>query len=81
MAEDPPENPADRPANTLYFGTEGDEKQLLIRVYLSDEGYDGAGWGPADGPYTDGPGYWVEGTLPDGTPLSEEEVIEHFAHP
>jgi hypothetical protein len=81
LAEDPPEDPADRPANTLYVGTEGTETQLMLRIYVSDEGWDGAGWGPADRPSTEGPGYWAEGTLPDGTQLSEEEVIEHFSRP
>src|SRR6266496_2472476 len=80
-AEDPPAGPAGRPANTMYVGTEETEIQLMYRIYLSDEGYDGAGWGPADGPFTDGRGYTLEGTLADGTPLTEEQVVQRFGRP
>ena len=81
LAQDPPENPADRPTNTMYVGTEETEIQLMYRIYLSDEGYDGAGWGPADGPSMEGRGYTLEGTLADGTPLTEEQVAERFGRP
>jgi len=81
VAEDAPENPADRPTNTVYVGTEEKEIQLVFRIYLSDEGYDGAGWGPADSPSKAGPGYTFDGKLADGTVLSAEEVVERFSRP
>src|SRR6266536_1061442 len=68
-------------AMTMRVGTEESEIQLMYRIYLSDEGYDGAGWGPADGPFTDGRGYTLEGTLADGTPLTEKQVVERFGRP
>jgi hypothetical protein len=46
LAEDPPKDPADRPANTMYVGTQETGTQLMYRIYVSDEGWDGAGWGP-----------------------------------
>jgi hypothetical protein len=81
LAQDPPQDPADRRTNTMYVGTEETETQLMYRIYVSDEGWDGAGWGPADSPSTEGPGYTVEGKLADGTPLSGEEVVERFSRP
>jgi len=81
LAEDAPESPADRPTNAMYVGTEETEIQLMYRIYLSDEGYDGAGWEPADSPASGVPGYTLEGKLADGTSLSEEEVVERFARP
>ena len=65
----------------MYVGSEGEIFELMFRIYVSDEGWDGAGWAPAEGPATEGPGYWLDGTLPDGTPLSNEGVIEHFSRP
>jgi hypothetical protein len=49
LAEDPPQNPADHPRNTVYVGR--DEKMILagFRIYVSDKSYDGAGWGPGAG--------------------------------
>jgi len=81
VAEDPPEVPADRPTNTLYVGTDEKTLVLVYRIYMSDEGYDGAGWGPGDMPSTEGPGYTFEGRLADGTMLSQSEVVERFARP
>jgi hypothetical protein len=81
LAEDPPANPGNRPANTLYVGIDGAETELMYRIYVSDEGWDGAGWGPADSPSAEGPGYTVEGMLDDGTPLSGEQVVERFSRP
>jgi hypothetical protein len=78
VAEDPPENPADRGTNTLYIGTDGETFYPVFRIYVSDEGYDGAGWGPGDSPSTEGPGYTFEGKLADGTRLSQSEVVEKF---
>jgi hypothetical protein len=81
LAQDPPPEGTALPANTSYVGT--DEKMLLaaVRIYVSDEGYDGAGWGPADGPSNEGPGITFEGKLADGTVLSEEEVVKQFGRP
>jgi hypothetical protein len=45
--------------------------QLAVRVYLSDEGYDGMGWGPGDTPAAE-PGLSYEGQLAYGTRLSAE---------
>ncbi len=73
--------PPQRAKNTLYVGREGDELEAVIRIYLPDEGYDGAGWGPAAAPYsgTGLPSY--EATLADGTRLSADEVVKRIARP
>jgi hypothetical protein len=39
------------------------------------------GWGPADSPSAEGPGYTVEGRLADGTLLSGEQVVGRFSRP
>ena len=46
VAADAPEDAKDRRPNTLYAGTDGGELQMVMRIYLSDQGSDGAGWGP-----------------------------------
>jgi hypothetical protein len=73
--------PTNRERNTLYVGKEGGELQLVMRIYLSDQGQDGAGWGPTDQPSRARglPSY--EGTLADGTKLDTAGVIKHFALP
>ena len=81
FAEDPPKDPAQRPKNTIYVGREGQELQPGFRIYVTDEGYDGAGWGPGDRPSQDGPGVTYEATLSDGTHLSGEEVVKRFSRP
>lgn len=81
LAENPPKNPADRAKNTVYVGREGKELMAGFRIYLSDEGYDGAGWGPWDVPSSDGPGISYEGKLADGTKLSAAEVDKQFSRP
>jgi len=80
LAEDVPKNDAARATNTIYVGRNGQEVQLAVRVYLSDAGYDGMGWGPADLPAAE-PGFTYEGRLADGTPLSAEETAKHFGRP
>jgi hypothetical protein len=80
LAEEPPRDKAGRAANTLYVGRDGQQVQLAARVYLSDQGYDGMGWGPADTPATE-PGFTYEGRLVDGTRLSELETAKHFGRP
>lgn len=79
IADNPPKNSADRKKNTVYVGREGKELFAGFRIYLSDEGYDGAGWGPCDVPSTAGALFTYEGKLADGTMLSAEEVVEKFA--
>jgi hypothetical protein len=81
LAEDAPKSRVDRPKNTVYVGR--DEKQILcgFRIYVSDEGYDGAGLAPGDSPSTEGPAFTYEGTLADGTRLSAEDVVRRFARP
>jgi hypothetical protein len=78
LAEEAPKNPADRAKNTVYIGR--DEKPIFggFRMYVSDKGYDGAGWGPADTPSLEGPGVTYEAKLSDGTRLSGEEVVKRF---
>lgn len=81
VAEDAPADVTQRKPNTMYAGTSGAELQLVIRVYLPDQGMDGAGWGPADTPFTGRglPSY--EGTLADGTKLNLAEVAKQFGRP
>jgi hypothetical protein len=81
LAEDAPTDADKRAQNTLYVGSDGGEIQAVIRIYLSDQGYDGAGWGPASSPaaFNGFPTY--EGTLADGTKLSAAEVVKQFARP
>ena len=81
LAEAPPANPADRPKNTVYVGRDEKEVQAGFRIYVSDEGYDGAGWGPADAPSLEGPPLIYEGKLADGARLSGEEVVKRFGRP
>ena len=80
-AVDAPADPKLREKNTLYAGHDGGELQGVIRIYLSDQGSDGAGWGPASSPFAGRglPSY--EATLVDGTRLSAEEVVRRFARP
>ena len=81
LAEEAPQDGAQRAKNTLYVGRDGADLQGVIRIYLADQDKDGAGWGPNDASFakTGFPVY--EGTLPDGTRLSAEEVVQHFAKP
>jgi hypothetical protein len=79
-AEDAPKNRADRATNTVYVGRDEQEVQLAVRVYLSDEGYDGMGWGAADSPAAE-PGFTYEGRLADGTRLSADDTAKRFSRP
>jgi hypothetical protein len=56
IANEAPKDSAKKPKNTLFVGS--DEKEILagFRIYVSDDGYDGAGWAPADTPSLEGPG-------------------------
>ena len=81
LAEDALADPKQAVANTLYAGSEGSELQFVNRIYLADQGWDGAGWGLASSPSA-GRGLPVyEGMLADGTKLTAEEVVEQFARP
>jgi hypothetical protein len=81
LAEDPPGNRADWPKNTLYVGRDEKEVMAGFRIYVSDRGYDGAGWGPGDGPSFEGPGITYEGALADGTKLTAADVEKRFSRP
>ena len=81
VTDDPPKNRAERAKNTVYSGKEEREIQCVFRIYMSDEGYDGAGWGPASSPSTKGFPLICEARLADGTKLSGEEVANRFATP
>lgn len=81
IAVDPPTNPADRVPNTLYAGRSGGLLQMVMRIYMPDQGQDGAGWGPSDQPSRARglPSY--DGTLADGTKLDAADVVRQFVRP
>lgn len=80
VAADAPADAKHREPNTLYAGKDGGELQLVIRIYLADQGWDGTGWGPASSSFAGHlPTY--EGTLADGTKLTAEQVVKQFARP
>jgi hypothetical protein len=54
---------------------------MVLRVYLADQGRDGAGWGPPLTPFAGGGLPTYEGTLADGTRLSGEQVLKQFTKP
>lgn len=81
VAEDPPANPKKRAPNTLYGGSNGELLQFVNRIYLSDQGWDGAGWAPASSPSAETGFPVYVGTLADGTKLSAEEVVRQFGRP
>jgi hypothetical protein len=80
-ALDAPANAADHAKNTVYIGKEGKTIFAGFRVYVSDKGYDGMGWGPAETPATEGPGVTYDAKLADGRKVSEQEVNKRFAKP
>lgn len=81
VADDAPGDPRSRRQNTLYVGHDGGSIQAVLRIYLPDQGFDGAGWLPADAPSGARglPSY--EGLLADGTQLTAEEVVRRWARP
>jgi hypothetical protein len=81
VAADEPADAKDRARNTVYIGKDGRTIIAGFRIYVSDRGYDGAGWGPADTPSTDGPAITYEARLADGSRLSQEEVGKRFGKP
>jgi hypothetical protein len=78
MTKDAPANAAERAKNTVYLGNQTRTIFGGFRMYVSDKGYDGAGWAPADVPSLEGPGITYEATLADGTKLPEAEVNKRF---
>ncbi|MGY6276069.1 DUF1254 domain-containing protein [Methylomonas sp. MgM2] len=81
IAANPPADSKRRAKNTLYAGKDGGELQFVNRIYLADQGWDGAGWGPAD---TSWPGRGLPtytGKLANGKKLSAEEVVKRFGRP
>jgi hypothetical protein len=81
LADDAPKNKKQRTANTLYVGKNGGELMFVSRTYLSDQGSDGAGWGPADTPDRGLGLPTYTGTLKDGAKLSAAEVVKQFGRP
>ncbi len=78
VTDKPPANPADRAKNTMYAGPQERSIQVVFRIYVTDQGYDGAGLGRGDSPSPAEPLVTYEATLADGTRLSSEEVVERF---
>jgi len=78
IAKDAPATPADQAKSTVYVGNKDQTIFGGFRMYVSDKGYDGAGWGPGDGPSHEGQGLTYEATLADGTKLSGQEVDKRF---
>lgn len=81
LAEDAPSDPKRRAPNTLYAGKDGGELEMVVRIYLPDQGYDGTGWGPASSPFGGRGLPTYEGTLADGTKLDSAQVVKQFARP
>lgn len=81
LAEDPPAAAKQRKANTLYVGKHGGELMFVNRTYLSDQGRDGTGWGPAASPDLGAGMPTYTGTLANGTKLSSAEVVKQFGRP
>src|SRR4029453_491926 len=80
-ADEAPADKQQRASNTLYVGKSGAELMFVNRTYLSDQGSDGAGWGPADTPARGAGLPTYTGTLVDGTQLSAAEVVKQFGRP
>jgi len=78
LTKDAPTNTAERAKNTVYLGNKAQTILGGFRMYVSDKGYDGTGWGPADVPSRDGLGLTYEATLADGSKLSQEEATKRF---
>ena len=75
VAADAPKQRADRAGNTLYAGREERVIQIVVRIYVSDRPFDGAGLARADRPSSVGSLLTYEATLADGRRLSTEELI------
>ena len=78
LATDAPKDASSAARNSLYVGREGSELMFATRIYLPDQGWDGAGWGLASSPFAEGALPTYEGELADGTKLSAAEVVARF---
>jgi hypothetical protein len=78
IAKDAPANLADRAKNTVYLGNANQTIFGGFRMYVSDKGYDGTGWGPGDRPSHEAPGLTYTATLADGSKLSQAEATKRF---
>jgi len=67
--------------NTLYVGRDSADLEGVIRIYLADQGKDGAGWGPADSSSAETGFPTYEATLADGTKLNAQQIVQQFAKP
>jgi len=70
VAADAPADARDCQPNTMYAGADGGDLEMVLRVYLSDQGSDGAGWGPWASADDEGGLPELELTLADGTRLT-----------
>jgi len=78
-AQDASKSSKNEEPNTLNIGGDGGTLMYVTRIYLSDQGWDGAGWGPASTPGAGSGMPTYEGFLADGTRLSAEDVVEQFS--
>ncbi len=78
-AQDPPTEKSNREVNTLYTGDDEAVLEVVIRIYLPDQGMDGAGWGYADAPKVFGGLPTFEGELADGSKISNKEIVEKWS--
>lgn len=81
LAKDPPSTGQERSTNTIYVGNKGEPIQLIFRIYLSDEGYDGAGLALWDQASSEGPAFIYDAVLEDGTPLTREQIDSDWSQP
>ncbi len=80
-ARNVPDDASQRETNTLYVGDDGGVIQAVMRIYLSDQGRDGAGWGSAAAPTAEAGFPTYTATLADGTQLSADEVVQQLSRP
>jgi hypothetical protein len=78
VAEDVPEDATKRKTNALYAGKDGGMLLGVLRLYLSEQGWDGTGFRPANNPVS-GPVFRYEGTLADGTHLYVFRTFRTFS--
>jgi hypothetical protein len=77
LADEPPNDGAARPKNTLYVGRDVEELQAVFLIYASDQSYDGPGVAPGDVPSTERI-FTYEGQLANGTRLTQADVAQQF---
>jgi hypothetical protein len=81
LAGDAPTDPKLRLPNNLYVGKNGGMIQAVLRLYLSDHGWDGGGWGSADIPSAVYGFPTYEAMLADGTKLNAAKAVAKLARP